>query len=87
MFAILRSLRSVVVSVVNGVSRDGRVDGVGPRHGNLDSPVVERLCEVGKRDIKPHDQVKQLEKNVNYVAGCVKSHSNYIVMSWLIGHP
>ena len=43
MFAILRSLRSVVVSVVNGVSRDGRVDGVGPRHGNLDSPIVERL--------------------------------------------
>ena len=32
-----------MVSVVNGVSRDGRVDGVGPRHGNLDSPIVERL--------------------------------------------
>ena len=57
-----KCLRSVVV--VNRVSRDARVDGVGPRHGNLDSPVVERLCEVGKRDIKPHDQVKQLEKEL-----------------------
>ena len=47
-----KCLRSFVV-VSNGVPRDARVDGPagGPRHGNLDSPVVERLCEVGRRDI------------------------------------